>query len=92
MYVRVKRGHQTTFLYTDNSEKISDMKAKYGKIHERAANDIRFIHDGAILEDDKSVMDSKLDNDHIVIAVYRKGGDEWEEQSITKTAKEEKKD
>ncbi len=74
MYIRVKRQKQTIFLYTDPSEKVSELKKKIAEINSVAANRIRLIFQDAPLDDDKAVGDLKIENDRVVFLVYKKEG------------------
>jgi hypothetical protein len=89
MYIRVKRKNQTIFLYTDQTEKIADVKGKIAKINEHPADQLALIFNDHRLEDDKTVADAKIENDNIVFLVYKKeGSNDFEEVDIQKTKTE----
>jgi len=98
IYIRVKRKNQTIFLYTDASEKVADVKAKIAKINaedKKNTEHIGLIYNDNHLDNDKTVAESKVENDNIVYLVYKKdGSNDWETVDVhkPKTAEEEKKD
>jgi len=83
-------------LYTDASEKIADVKAKVAKINaedKKSVEHIGVIFNDNHLDNDKTVGESKVENDNIVYLVYKKdGSNEWEAVDVQKVKEEEKKD
>jgi len=98
MYIRVKRKNQTIFLYSDASEKVADVKAKVAKINsedKKGVDQIGLIFNDNLLDNDKTVGDTKVENDNIVYLVYKKdGSNDFEAVDVQKPkpAEEEKKD
>ena len=73
VYVRVKRKNQTVFLYTDNNEKVSDLISKLAEINEKEAGELRLLKEETVLDNDKTVGDSKIENDNVLFLVYKEG-------------------
>jgi len=92
MYIRVKRQKQTIFLNTDPTETIASLKAKLASLNKVPAANLRLLSGEAVLDDAKSVGDSKIENDAVVFLVHKKeGSDAWEDVDVQKTDVKENK-
>jgi len=85
-------------MYADGNEKIADVKAKLAKINaedKKGPDQIGLIFNDNQLDNDKSVSDSKIENDNVVYLVYKKeGSNDWEDVEVQKpkATEEEKKE
>mmetsp|Transcript_2625 Transcript_2625/g.4513 ORF Transcript_2625/g.4513 Transcript_2625/m.4513 type:complete len:107 (-) Transcript_2625:312-632(-) len=81
-YVRIKRKTTTIFLYMSGSDTAAELKAKINAITKVPMMDMKLFIDknGDIpLDENKTLLDQKVENDQELYLIYRKeGGDEWE--------------
>jgi len=81
-YVRVKRKTTTMFLYMASADTAAELKAKINAITKVPMNDMKLFIDknGDVpLDENKSLVDQKVENDQELYLIYRKeGSDEWE--------------
>ena len=73
MYVRVKRPKQTIFLYVEPSDSIATVKAKVSQLSNAQNENLRLAFSGQYLEEEKTISDSKIENDNILYQVQKKG-------------------
>lgn len=74
IYIRVKRANQTVFLYAEPSDSVGDVKNKLFHINKVPVENLRLIFNNSPLEDNKTLGDYKIENDAIVLLVYKKEG------------------
>lgn len=76
MYIRAKRTNQTIFLSVEPSDNGASIKKKISSITKSPVDSIRLLSnpDHRVLEDDKTIADNKIENDHIVYWVLKKEG------------------
>ncbi|GAM19482.1 hypothetical protein SAMD00019534_026570, partial [Acytostelium subglobosum LB1] len=81
LYFRVKRAEQTIFLQaepTDTVQKLKGDVAIINKLTDKPADYIRFIYDGAVLEDKKTINQLNIPNDSIICLVYKQADGSYE--------------
>jgi len=84
--VRVKRTNQTIFLHTEPTDTIGDVKEKLSTIIKVGVDGIRLIVN-VPLEDARSLLDLKIENDSVLFMVFKKEGtNEYEEVNLQKPA------
>lgn len=74
MYIRVKRANQTIFIYAEPSDSIVDVKTKIAAINKVPVDSLRLIFANNPLEDSKTLVDYRIENDNVVFVVYKKEG------------------
>lgn len=76
MYIRCKRTNQTVFLYVNAGDKVEQVKKNLSAIIKHPAENIRLLShpDYKTLDDDKTLSDCKVENEHIVYWVQKKDG------------------
>jgi hypothetical protein len=74
IYIRVKRANQTVFLYAEPSDSVGEVKNKLAHINKVPVDNLRLIFNNSPLEDNKTLGDYKIENDAIVLLVYKKEG------------------
>eukprot|EP00008_Paramoeba_atlantica_P013245 CAMPEP_0201480934 /NCGR_PEP_ID=MMETSP0151_2-20130828/5297_1 /ASSEMBLY_ACC=CAM_ASM_000257 /TAXON_ID=200890 /ORGANISM="Paramoeba atlantica, Strain 621/1 / CCAP 1560/9" /LENGTH=99 /DNA_ID=CAMNT_0047862931 /DNA_START=81 /DNA_END=380 /DNA_ORIENTATION=+ len=88
MYVRAKRHKYTVFLYCDPSDKASSLKEQIIslKIDDRTLpfEKIRLYKDDrAPLDDDKTLEESKIENDGVIFFCFKiEGTEAWEDIDV----------
>lgn len=73
MHVRVKREHQTIFLYTHPSETIATMKENLSEILNVDKSQISLFYEGAECHNQKFVRDFNIENDSVVNMKFSDG-------------------
>ncbi|CAI5991841.1 unnamed protein product [Closterium sp. NIES-65] len=86
MYVRAKRRATTYFLYCEPSQKVLQVKQNLEVLCGQAAGDIRLVllHSNAVLDDNRTLAEQRVENDAVVALTYRLSDDEWEPVCIDK--------
>jgi len=87
MFIRVKRKKTTYFLHCDPSETVLETKHKLHALSDVPVDQQRLIllSSHAVLDDNRSLADQKVENDAVVALILKVSGD-WEEVNIEKPA------
>jgi hypothetical protein len=76
MYVRVKRGNQTVFMYCEPHDTVAHLKAKLSVVTKQPAADMRlFFRDAQLADETKSLAELNIENDNILFMAWKLGGE-----------------
>ena len=72
--MRVKRENQTIFLHAEPTDLVADLKAKLEVILKVDKSKLGLKVENNMLEDGKSLAESKVENEEVLFLVYKKDG------------------